>query len=217
MPLGHCMFSYEGWCGIGQTKPGKEVWSRFSTYLNLGFQQRLRRGSSLQLSPAFCKSAAEFCIVSEDRIQNAINVGIDKAKKLIGMGQTESTKWGTKSISWDVMGHMGVGDAGLLDDWAIKHGEDIWRYSIYIYNSITYHWLSSLECSDGYHYNSFEQEDVLSNIHNRDVHGSKYDKTPQRLDGFIPDLQMIDIILHNLVKKSGMINTVTEKNHFLLL
>jgi len=27
-----------------------------------------------------------------DRIQNAINVGIDKAKKLIGMGQTESTK-----------------------------------------------------------------------------------------------------------------------------
>ena len=49
--------------------------------------------------------------------------------------------------------------------------------------------------------NSFEQENVLSNIHNGDVHGSKYDKTPQRLDGFIPDLQMIDIILHNRQKK----------------
>ena len=215
MPLGHCMFSYEGWCGIGQTKPGKEVWSRFSTYLNLGFQQRLRRGSSLQLSPAFCKSAAEFCIVSEDRIQNAINVGIDKAKKLIGMGQTESTKWGTKSISWDVMATWA---SETLDCWMIElsNMEKIYEDIAYIYNSITYHWLSSLECSDGYHYNSFEQEDVLSNIHNRDVHGSKYDKTPQRLDGFIPDLQMIDIILHNLVKKSGMINTVTEKNHFLL-
>jgi hypothetical protein len=106
-----------------------------------------------------------------------------------------------------------------LDCWMIElsNMEKIYEDIAYIYNSITYHWLSSLECSDGYHYNSFEQEDVLSNIHNRDVHGSKYDKTPQRLDGFIPDLQMIDIILHNLVKKSGMINTVTEKNHFLLL